>query len=83
MSEIKSKEKIIQNLKDANCRDEQIYKFMTELEKGNTKAALNVLAQHRNELLINFHKTKYCIDCLDYLVCSINKKQEAYNHGID
>ena len=73
MPEIKSKEKIIQNLKDANCRDEQIYKFMTELEKGNTRAALNVLAQHRNELLTNFHKTKYCIDCLDYLVYQIGK----------
>lgn len=74
MQKNNSREKIIQNLKDADCDDEIIEAFLNALDHGHEKEALALLAKHRRNLLDQFHRCDDCIGCLDYLVNQIEKK---------
>lgn len=69
------REKLLQNLRDADCSEQEIADFLTALDRGCQKKALAVLARHRQTLLEQFHHSKRCIDCLDYLVCQMEKPQ--------
>lgn len=64
-------EKVRQNLKDCNCDEQVIAQFMAAVEQGKKQEALALLAEHREELLLQFHKCNDCICCLDYLVNQI------------
>lgn len=74
-----SEGKIIQNLKDAGCDEQCISDIMAAWENGRTEQVLRLLSSHRAELLNRFHKSKNCIDCLDYLVFQIEKEQTKIN----
>lgn len=75
MQKNESVESIIQNLKDAGCDSETIEKFMADLQKGKEVNSLKLLAEHRKKLLESLHKDQKCIDCLDYLVYQMKKKE--------
>lgn len=66
--------KILQNLKDANCNTDLISKFFSLENTGNTAEQLRLLSTHRKNLLQELHKNQNQIDCLDYLVFSIEQK---------
>ncbi len=67
------RERIVQNLKDADCEEELIRKFTDELDNGRVKQALRLLEEHRVDLLERYHESQRSIDCLDYLVFQIEK----------
>lgn len=69
-------DKMIQNLKAAGCGKTQIASIMAEWNNGHTTQALRLLENHRKALLNRFHKSKECIDCLDYLVFQIEQEQK-------
>ncbi len=63
-----------QNLVDAGCSKDLIETCM-ELAKANKwKHLLPLLAKQRINLLDSVHDGQKQIDCLDFLVYSINKK---------
>lgn len=63
-----------QNLIDAGCSKDLIETCM-ELAKANKwKRLLTLLAKQRINLLDSVHDGQKQIDCLDFLVYSINKK---------
>ncbi len=69
-----NQDKIIQNLKDANCNNNLISKFL-ELEKSNkVNEQLKLLSIHRKNLLDTLHENQKRIDCLDYLIFTIKQK---------
>ena len=78
MSDMKqrSKEEIIQNLKDAGCNDETIACYMECCACGETQKKKTLLAKHRKGLLDDLHQCQKEIDCLDYLIYQ-NKKEES------
>lgn len=72
----RSKEEIIQNLKDAGVDDEMIACYMECSLFGETKKQKTLLEKHRQELLEDLHQCQKEIDCLDYLIYQ-NKKEES------
>ncbi len=70
------KEKLIQNLKDANCDTDIIAKFF-ELENSNkVPEQIKLLSAHRKSLLDKLHKNQKCLDCLDYLIFNLEKEKK-------
>ena len=67
------KSKIIQNLKDADCDNKLISKFFEFNETGKISEQLRLLSAHRKELLNRLHINQRQIDCLDYLIFSIEQ----------
>lgn len=74
MTSDNARESIIQNLRDAGCNEQLIEQFLTDVDSGNTREALSLLAQHRESLLQQFHKCDNCICCLDYLVFQLERE---------
>ena len=72
-----SNEAIIQNLKDAGCDEDTIEAFMEDIENGKVDDGLKLLAAHRRSLLDGLHREQKQIDCLDYLVFTMQKKAKA------
>lgn len=68
---------IIQNLKDAGCDDKTIHTFMEDIRDDKIDAGLSLLATHRRSLLDNLHREQKQINCLDYLVYTMQKKAKA------
>ena len=69
-----NQDKIIQNLKDANCNNNLISKFL-ELEKSNkVNEQLKLRSIHRKNLLDTLHENQKQIECLDYLIFTIKQK---------
>lgn len=68
------KECIIKNLEDAGCNETKIRAFMAEMEYGKMSLLLNLLSEHRRELLDSLHKNQKQIDCLDYLIHQLKEK---------
>lgn len=64
---------IIQNLLDAGCDNKTIHAFMKDIRENKMEAGLKLLAIHRRALLDDIHKEQKQIDCLDYLVYTIQK----------
>lgn len=66
---------IRQNLIDAGCGQEFITEFMEDLKQGKTTEELKLLAAHRRTLLDKLHREQKRIDCLDYLVYTMEKER--------
>ncbi len=65
--------KIKRNLSDAGCSDCLIEQFL-ELEQTHQRnEQYRLLSLHRLSLLENLHRDQYMIDCLDYMVYSMQK----------
>lgn len=66
---------LLENLKDAGCDLETAEQFM-ELEKqGAHQEQMRMLSRHRRHLLDCLHRDEKRIDCLDYLVDLLQKRQ--------
>ncbi len=70
-----TKEDIIENLKDAGCDEAGIEYFIQEFLNGNEKMGVKMLREHRAELLDKFHAEQAKIDCLDYFLYKLDKKE--------
>ena len=66
-------EKIAENLKDSGCDDCFIAEFT---ECSCQERQLRMLSRHRRCLLDKMHQCQGEIDCLDYLVYTIEKEQQ-------
>lgn len=69
-----SKEKMIENLKDAGCSEELICKCIQLEESRQECAMLCLLKKHRSEILEDIHEGQRKLDCLDYLVYKMRGK---------
>ena len=69
---------VIANLKDAGCDARTVERFVELEEEGKTREQLDLLANHRRQLLERVHKEEKRIDCLDYLVYQMQKKKSAF-----
>lgn len=76
MPEIRNgSEHIRQNLIDAGCDPQMIESCMDDFTAGAPGKMLPKLAKHRRTLLETLHREQKQIDCLDYLVYAIEKKE--------
>lgn len=73
-----SREKMIQNLKDAGCDDTTIEQYFAAIDAGDRKKAMGYIKKHREALLAQFHKCSDCIDCLDYFVMQTEKISKSH-----
>ena len=64
-----------QNLEDAGCSDEMVQQFTELRDKGEEEKQLLLLSGHRKSLLDRLHREEKKIDCLDYLVYRLQKRQ--------
>ena len=64
---------VIQNLKDAGCDKKTAEAFMQYMYDGKTDDAVKLLKRYRISLLENLHIQQKQIDCLDYLVYTVQK----------
>ena len=62
------------NLKDAGCDETLVKEFIKLIKTGERKRQLRMLEKHRSNLLEEIHKNEKKIECLDYLVCQMEKK---------
>lgn len=72
---IRSREQVIQNLKDAGCGRDVIAEFIDCYDKKQQKEQIQVLQRQRDKLLRQVHREEKRISCLDYLIYQINTKQ--------
>lgn len=78
MAEASDKQGILlQNLRDAGCSDDVIAACLKLTEENETDKLLRVLSTHRSSLLERMHGCHKEIDCLDYLVYTIEKQKET------
>lgn len=82
MKEMKQKEDVIQNLKDAGCSRESIAEYLTLAGKGAVSAQLVLLEKHRKDLLKAVHENEKKIDCLDYLIYQIRTRNGGKSERI-
>lgn len=66
---------VVQNLKDAGCDSRCVEQFISFEEEGNLQKQLHLLSEHRKQLLDEVHRGEKQIDCLDYLVYQMQKKE--------
>lgn len=71
-----SNQEVIQNLKDAGCRDEIIDLCCQSLKNKDLLTMYQILQKHRQTLLNNLHIYQKKLDCLDYLLFQIEKSGE-------
>ena len=77
MAEINDKYgSIRQNLIDAGCDDTTTESCMACFNEGNPVKMLPALAKHRQTLLDELHREQKRIDCLDYLVYTIQRDKK-------
>ena len=65
---------VLQNLKDAGCTDEMVEKFMILQDSDDEEQQMRLLSCHRKPLLEKLHMDEKQIDCLDYLIYQMQKK---------
>lgn len=65
-----------QNLVDAGCGPEFVRQCMALARKQDQSEMIRVLSRHRRALLDTLHQSEKQIDCLDYLVYTIEKQQK-------
>lgn len=68
---------VVQNLRDAGCDEETVERFLALEAAGDRREQLRLLARHRRQLLERVHREERRIDCLDYLVYQIQKREAA------
>lgn len=73
------KQAITQNLADAGCCDEMIECILKSMQSENGRC-MKQLEKHRGVLLDALHENQRQIDCLDYLMWKLKKREEAQNN---
>lgn len=67
-------EKLIQNLQDAGCTPGFIDIFLNERKTNDASGQMKLLHTHRSKLLDTIHQEQSKLDCLDYLLFHLKKK---------
>lgn len=75
------KNKILQNLKDADCNRELIERFFLLDKNQRTFEQLRLLDEYRKKLVESLHQDQRKIDCLDYLIFNLKQKQNLTKKG--
>ena len=65
-----------QNLVDAGCGPEIVRQCMALARKQDQAELMRVLSRHRRTLLDTLHQSEKQIDCLDYLVYTLEKQHQ-------
>ena len=68
---------LLDNLEDAGCGPEFTERFLALETAGQHQEQLKLLSGHRRQLLDCLHREERRIDCLDYLVYQIQKREAA------
>lgn len=76
----KYNEKILQNLKDANCSNAIIEQFFKLAKQGKLLEQTKLLYSYKTQLLECLHKNQKNIDCLDFLIYRL--EQELKNNTV-
>ena len=66
-----------QNLIDAGCSADAVQTCMALAQEKKTAELMRVLSRHRRTLLDTLHQSEKRIDCLDYLVYTIEKQNKS------
>ncbi len=61
-------------LNDIGCGNRETEKILKQIADGNLQEAIHLLRIHRKTILGNLHESEKQIDCLDYLVYSLEKE---------
>lgn len=72
---------MIQNLKDAGCEEAEIADVRRLYENGQIQDAVKKLRRYRCGLMDTLHKSQERVDCLDYLVRSMEKEKRLRTTG--
>ena len=75
------KNKILQNLKDADYNRELIERFFLLDKNQRTFEQLRLLDEYRKKLVESLHQDQRKIDCLDYLIFNLKQKQNLTKKG--
>ena len=67
---------IIQNLEDAGCGQALMEQFVELVESGHLDEGLSLLEKHRRYLLDCCHTEQKRIDCLDYLIYTLENPKD-------
>lgn len=70
-----SEDYLLCNLKDAGCDEVTIQKYIKLQKEGKRQEQYRLLSAHRASLLDRVHVGQHMIDCLDYLVYTMEKEQ--------
>ena len=65
-----------QNLVDAGCGPDIVRQCMALARKRDQAELMRVLSRHRRTLLDPLHQSERRIDCLDYLVYTLEKQRQ-------
>lgn len=76
---VEDDKKILLNLKDTGCDSSDIELFFNYQKKGLLKRQLQLLADHKKNLLQCVHENQKRIDCLDFLVYQLKKRESVKN----
>lgn len=68
---------VLQNLKDAGCTDEMVEKFMAFQDSDDEEQQIQLLSGHRKHLLEKLHREERQIDCLNYLLYQMQKRNKT------
>ena len=68
---------LLQNLEDAGCDGEMVQKCMAMAEKDDADGLLRLLSCHKKGLLQMVHIKQKEIDCLDYLIYTVEKQRKS------
>lgn len=63
-----------QNLLDAGCGADTVRQCMDLAQRREDAELLRLLSRHRRELLDAVHQNEKRIDCLDYLIHQVEKR---------
>lgn len=78
MNGLTEEELLLRNLKDAGCSEEEIRGYLSMEAEGRKKEQFRLLSAHRAKLLDQVHASQEMLDCLDYLIYTMKKKND---HG--
>ena len=67
---------VLQNRKDAGCTDEMVEKFMALRGSDDEEQQIRLLSDHRKHLLEKLHREEKRIDCLDYLLYQMQRRNK-------
>lgn len=65
---------LYQNLKDAGCGQRMVQKCMELIQEGKNRELMLELSRYKKYLLSLVHTHQKEIDCLDYLVYTLERK---------
>ena len=72
---LNKEELLLQNLKDAGC-DEKLIKICVDfIQEEKTEELKKILSSHKNKMMKDIRTKQKEVDCLDYLLYSLEKKQ--------